>query len=320
MEMFADTRFNPFEEAVDVLGGPSFKKKLDELKEVEEIGIPVRICFRDTAGHRSVYSGEDRPSFDWVDYDESKYIMLYYSGASKDNGPIGKGWVTNRMSAMPYESISNFVKSKAEYGLYINYPANDKAGEIYVEVLFQQWLFGNENDSKKILGAYDGKHAQYPYLSWLLIKAPIIDIVKMPIQPNAELDSDDMEYSAELEADASDPLEIDTICGTCAEGMPGARGVYYNTSTYAQITKLTRSGRTTQVEELLIGTLYSQYAHRRTTLEGEMELQSAQLRCYTEANQGSSRFLIIGESQNLINDTTDAKIIELRPDEYTQQT
>ena len=51
--------------------------------------------------------------------------------------------------------------------------------------------------------------------------------------------------------------------------MPGARGVYL-TADGAQVTEITRGGYTGQIEELLIGTLYSQYARRHTTLSGRL--------------------------------------------------
>jgi hypothetical protein len=134
-----------------------------------------------------------------------------------------------------------------------------------------------------------------------------------------DIDTDDVEYEAELNADAKESIDIDTICGTAEGGVPTARGAYFNTTTRAQITELTRAGRTSQAEELLIGTLYSQFADRRTKLNGEMVLDPDGLTPYTEQNQGDKKFIMVGESQDLIADTTDGTIIELRPDEYEKE-
>ena len=76
---------------------------------------------------------------------------------------------------------------------------------------------------------------------------------------------------------------------------------------------------TAQAEQLLIGTLYSQYAERRTKLSGEIELHPDALVTYTEQNQEGKKFILTGETQDCITDTTQATIIELRPDEYDRQ-
>ena len=56
------------------------------------------------------------------------------------------------------------------------------------------------------------------------------------------IDTDDVEYNAQLNSAAKEPIEIDTICGTSSEGVPTARGAYFNTATGEQITQLSRAG------------------------------------------------------------------------------
>ena len=101
--------------------------------------------------------------------------------------------------------------------------------------------------------------------------------------------------------------------------MPTARGAYFNATTGAQVTALTRAGRTSQVEDLLIGTLFSQFGSRHTKLSGEMEILKGGLGVYTEANQQSKKFMVTDEVQDVITDTSDATITELRPDEYKKK-
>ena len=125
-----------------------------------------------------------------------------------------------------------------------------------------------------------------------------------------------MEYQAQINAAAKEAITIDTICGTHVDGVPTARGAYFNNSNGQQIKQLTRAGRTTQAEELLIGTLYSQYANRRTVLTGEAQLPTGGVKAYTEQNQGEKLFLMQAEVQNVIADTSDVTIVEIRPDEY----
>ncbi|MDE6702763.1 MAG: hypothetical protein K2K00_03700, partial [Muribaculaceae bacterium] len=83
-----------------------------------------------------------------------------------------------------------------------------------------------------------------------------------------------------------------------------------------QIQKLKRAGVVDHPERLLIGTLYSQYADRKTTLEGECTLDYGGLAAYTEINQPGKKFMMSGETQNLIKDCTEALFTEFNPDEY----
>ena len=80
--------------------------------------------------------------------------------------------------------------------------------------------------------------------------------------------SEDIEYTGIINEAAKEDIKLDTICGTMTEINPTAKGVYFRTSDSCQLKELTRAGRTTQAEQLLIGTLYSQYADRRTLLAG----------------------------------------------------
>ena len=180
---------------------------------------------------------------------------------------------------------------------------------------------GNDLSETKIIDSYGlfyGDAWRSPKVNWILCKLPEIEIVNN-VQFEKEISTDDVEYSAQLNEKAKDALEIDTVCGTKAGGVPTARGAYFNASNGKQITELSRAGRRAQAEQLLIGTLYSQYAERRTKLSGEIELHPDALVTYTEQNQEGKKFILTGETQDCITDTTQATIIELRPDEYDRQ-
>lgn len=128
---------------------------------------------------------------------------------------------------------------------------------------------------------------------------------------------DDVEYSGVLNADAKEDLELDTICGTADVVCPTAKGIYMSSETGEQIQKLMRAGRTDHPEHLLIGTLYSQYADRRTTLSGEVSIDPKGLSSYVDAAQGQDvKFIMSGEEINVKEDVSDATFIEIRPDEY----
>ncbi len=147
------------------------------------------------------------------------------------------------------------------------------------------------------------------------MKLPEVEIMNGS-QFDKTIDTDDVEYNAQLNSAAKEPIELDTICGTSAEGVPTARGAYFDAKTGKQITKLTRAGRTTQAEDLLIGTLYSQFAQRRTTLSGEAQLMHDPIAVYSEANQDGKLFMVAEDVQDVRMDCSDALYVELRPDEY----
>ena len=155
-------------------------------------------------------------------------------------------------------------------------------------------------------------------ISWVAMQLPEIEIMNSG-QFDRTINTDDVEYSAEVNSAAKESIEIDTICGTSAKPVQTARGAYYNTATGQQVNTLTRAGRTTQAEDLLIGTIYSQYAERRTTLSGEIELPAEPVKTFTEDNQPDKLFMMAGEVQNTIADTSEAQLVELRPDEYEKR-
>lgn len=80
--------------------------------------------------------------------------------------------------------------------------------------------------------------------------------------------------------------------------------------------ELTRGGRRSQAEDLLIGTLFSQYGTRHVRLSGEMEIACGAWGTYSEACQGDRLFMITADSQDVIADTSEATLTELSPDEY----
>ena len=131
-----------------------------------------------------------------------------------------------------------------------------------------------------------------------------------------EAELDDVEYTGYINKAAKEELSIDTICGTANRTCPTARGIYCRASDGLQVSEMTRAGVTDHPEKLFIGTLYSQYAARKTALSGEAVLDAGDLCCFTEQNQAGKRFLLAEDIQNVIADTSEIKIVELSPDEY----
>ena len=198
-------------------------------------------------------------------------------------------------------------------GEYMPYPPQGG----YVEVVVYQgancYAWGEDgtfSETKR----WD-RDSLYSTIRWHLYKAPVVEVVKNNLVfDSAELE--DVEYSGYINKAAKESLNIETVCGTALTTCPTAKGIYCRTSDGQQIQALTRAGVTDHPEKLLIGTLYSQYATRHTTLTGEAVIDSDGLNVYTEANQGSKVFMLSEDVQDVITDTTDAMFVELSADEY----
>lgn len=347
LEMLVDPRFNPFEQAANFFKGVN---QADYQKQWKARGnylyVPVTIKFQPD-GSSDVYCWDNRdivaldvksspirtlsPTYGyWRKYDNNKdakpevwgYLCYYKPEDRKEDSGVAQGWAINRPAINPHTGQITTILEHAEEGQYIPYPNVGAGGKIWIEVRGKGWQIsdGDVNlsqtqiiDSYKLWGG-----SSESKINWILAKLPTIEIVNNA-QFEQTINTDDVEYSAELNAAAKDPIELDTICGSSAEGVPTARGAYFNAQTGEQIRQLTRAGRTTQIEELLIGTLYSQYAERRTQLSGEIELHPDGLVSYKEQNQEGKKFILTAETQDVIMDTTEATLIELRPDEYDKK-
>jgi len=346
LEMLVDPRFNPFEQAANFFEGVN---EADYQKQWKARGnylyIPVTIKFQPDDSN-DIYCWDNRdivaqdvkspiktlsPTYgSWRKFDINKdakpdvwgYLCYYKPADRKEDSGVAQGWAMNRPAINPHTDQITTILEHAEDGQYIPYPNYGAGGKIWVEVRGDGWQIsdGGVNLSQdKIIDSYKLWGGSWERkISWILAKLPSIEIVNNA-QFEQTISTDDVEYSAELNAAAKDPIELDTICGSSAKGVPTARGAYFNARTGEQIRQLTRAGRTTQIEELLIGTLYSQYAERHTQLSGEIELYPVGLVSYTEQNQEGKKFIMTAETQDVIMDTTEATLIELRPDEYDKK-
>ncbi|MBR4755769.1 MAG: hypothetical protein IK076_02400, partial [Bacteroidales bacterium] len=188
-------------------------------------------------------------------------------------------------------------------------------GYLEIEVFNGVWIFDDtERYSDSVTGTlYEDKYAK---LRWQLYKVPEVSVVRRTLTYD-KAETDDVEYSGVCNVDAKEALELDTICGTTPVVCPSAKGAILRASTGEQIQTLVRAGREDCPEHLLIGTLYSQFASRRTVLTGEADIPFGHLGTfYDEAQESGVLFLMKGQVQNIIEDTTEAVFVEIRPDEY----
>lgn len=335
IDMLLDPRFNPFESAANIMKYVEQKDWYDQFNRYGNfVYVPVTIKFQPD-GSDTVYVWDNRSIVkrpvnypattlndtygSWVEYTGDKapnawgYLCYYDARDHVDTSGV-LGWKKNRPAINPHKQATISILTNAEAGQYIPYPNfGGGGGKLWVEVRREGWLIVNEGtDLEK---AENGPKSLWGKIAWLLMKLPEIEIMNAG-QFDKTINTDDVEYNAQLNGAAKEPIEIDTICGTSAEGVPTARGAYFNAKTGKQITTFTRAGRTTQAEDLLIGTLYSQFAQRRTTLSGDAQILHEPIAVYREDNQDGKLFMVASETQDVRMDRSEAVFVELRPDEY----
>lgn len=346
MDLLYDMRFNPFEQSVN-FPKPYDQKNLEEWwnANYQFLYVPVRICYRQNGGDGATYvydqgalagrgaSGgkmltlaESMQGGSWVkEITTTSGIkvtgisyLAYYDTDDRAERCGVFGWKTNRQRITNYNGKLQTALAKGDDGQFIPYPPKEiqgpQGGMMWIEVMSARWWPVRSTDYPRQFNyTYD---AQWARMEWVLCKMPQLEIVSTsPLERT--IDDEDVEYRGTINPDAKDDIEISTICGTKAGGIPSARGAYFD-SNGEQIETLTRAGRTSQVEDLLIGTLYSQYATRHTKIEGEATVTGDGLTAWTERCQPGKIFIMASETQDLRTCCGERMIIELSPDEYTK--
>ena len=241
---------------------------------------------------------------------------------------FGKPWSEGRVESkrkLYYYDINGTKKDwwcfdsfkKAPDGQFIPYPP--AGGYLEIRVYNGIYIFDDLDKFDQTLAGEFYNQGLYSKMRWLLYKAPEISVVRRTLTFDAA-ELDDIEYSGVCNPNAKEDLELETICGTAGSVCPSARGILLKTSDGQQLRQFKRAGRTESLEQLLIGTLLSQFATRKTVLSGEVVLDPGGITLYDEAAQPSGvKLLMTGEVQHIREDMSEADFIEVRPDEYTAE-
>ena len=323
MEVLIDPRYNPFSDASD----GNEKGNYNTMKiYAGYVMIPATVTLYDENGTALMhYSNEwiakmgdfggviGEAEGQWMPGAatfESCWLSWYDMDDRAESSGI-LGWKSNKhcIGLSTKEIVPSF--KERDPGQYIPYPPVEGYIEIciYTGARIYDYKEGWDNMQDAI------SHKLWDKIRWMLYKAPVLDIVKNNIL-GSESESEDVEYNGVINEDAKEELSIDTICGTTDYALPTALGIYLRSDSHEQVKELCRAGRKTQVEQLLIGTLYSQYASRKTKLTGTADILKGELCCYEEACQPGKRFICLEDIQNVIADESSMEIVELRPDEY----
>lgn len=343
VDLLVDPRYNPFEQEGDSNEG----KNYSDVKKYGGIAlVPVSVVMRDGNGsalchwsNRSIVENghpadsiaSTRGAWEQGEASWGDAWLAWYDASDPVGGCGLLGWKKNRQcfgvpvwllmilayndggTLKPWWSFDSFLK--APDGQFIPYPPT--GGYLEVRVYNGVWIFtpGDGFSSDLSRSSFFGK-GLYGKLRWQLLGIPEVTVAKRSLTFD-EVDPEDIEYSGVINRDAKEDLEISTICGTAAEALPTSMGNYVKTDTGLMVSRMSRAGRIDQVEHLLIGTLYSQYADRRSVLRGSVTLDPRGLALYKDDNQDPDTvFLIMGETMDIQSGCSEATFVESRPDEY----
>jgi hypothetical protein len=132
-----------------------------------------------------------------------------------------------------------------------------------------------------------------------------------------EIDAEDVVVSAWLNKAAENEISLDTYIGSMHSRVPMAKGVVLQQSnSNLPVKKFTRAGITDTLENLLLGTLYSNYAGRKNTLEGTIQIVPTE-QILSDKSSVNSRYLLLSERQDLQECFSEIKMAEIVEDSYT---
>ena len=152
---------------------------------------------------------------------------------------------------------------------------------------------------------------------WLLFKQPVLEMVsRRTWEP---VDDSDIEYSGVLNPFAEEDISIESTVGTSSSLRPTARGLFRDSS-YSQVRGFRRGVRSATAEQLLIGSLFSQYASRKFVLRGTAYLPPVHSDTYIDSNIADRLFLLTSERIDCINDEHEVELTELGKEEYDDGT
>lgn len=321
VEALIDPRYNPFEEA----DAGNEEENHGRWETQSDVRMKARVTLYSDNGtalwrygntEQSMPTGFDQyatlsQSLGWWDiagWDPDYCLLQWRSAESAREGCGVLGWKKNRHFASGFYQAGKAF-AKLDPGQYIPYPP--EGGWVEVEIF-------TGIDIRGLLIGDKTRDELRAMLRWVLLKAPRIEVVKN-IGAVVDASSEDIEYTGTLNEAAKEDMEIDTVCGTAAKPLPSARGCYLYTDGKTQVYTLSRAGRTTQAEQLLIGTLHSQYATRHTRLTGTARTEACGVCCRTDAAMPGVRFAVTAETQDLIAGEGEQELTELSPDEYDDQ-
>ena len=311
LDLLFDVRYNPFEDA----SGDNEGGNYDSLKNWCNYGyVPIKLYIEDANGvvlyhyenyrildsndckHSGNLEGWKAGAADW-----GKAYLCYYDPDDLKSSCGFAGWKTNKPIIGYYRGDLPGAWSIMGDGEFITLPPC--GGYLRLEIGEGVHQFDYDREVKNI----------YKYVRYVAYKSPSITLCRKNYK---EVEMDDIEDSAWINAAAKESLEIDTILGTMTQrhGVPNAKGQLFDNN-FNIIYEFTRAGVTERLERLLIGTVYSQYGSRHAVFAGTAEILPTFGVLGDAASEG--KFILLEEVQDCIEDESEIKMSEFEEDNYT---
>lgn len=234
----------------------------------------------------------------------------YYDKSNVDEGCGVLGWSVNKQNVGSMAKMNPYITSLDD-GQYIPYPS--QGGYIHIEVMHGYHQWSNEypwwpNDPTS---HYDDKSIHVMY------KLPKVDVVKS----NRTMDDavfDDVEIEGIVNDYGLDDMEISTNCGSSEYAMPTSKACVLSTNYLTQVKRASRGGYTDTLENLMVGTIYSQFHGHKIRLSGTAEPVYG-LRKYRVKSEPGKYWMKIGEVIDVKNGTSEVQLVELCDETYQRE-
>lgn len=309
LSVLFDVRYNPFESAALANEEGNWSR----LNDWANFGyVPVMLYLKDANG-KVLYHYENSgvmlsDSYQhpgslckWVSGEGEWGCMYlgYYDFDNRKSSTGFGGWKTNKQMIGYYrDSLPKKWEAMGD-GEFIELPPTGGWLELHVGKGIHQ--FDYKREEKDI----------WSKARWLMYKSPTVTVVN---SNGTSVEQDDVEDTAWVNKSAKEEYTIDTIVGTLGKTYnASARGLVMDSS-YKAIQTFSRAGITDRLERLLIGTVYSQYASRKTTLSGTVRLLPAMAVLTDESSRG--KYILLSEVQDLMQDTSEIEMAEFSSDNY----
>lgn len=303
-----DVRYNPFESA----SNPNEEGNWERLNDWSNFGyIPCMLRLKDKDGnvlyhyHNStvmVSSHYRHDACKWVEGDGhwgTMYLCYYDRNNRKSSCGFG-GWQKNKPIIGYYRKGLPKKWESLGDGEFIELPP--VGGWLELQIGMGVHQFDYKREEKDI----------WSRARWLAYKEPTITLVN---KNGTDLDQNDVEDNAWINKSAEEDYELDTTVGTLDTAYnASARGIVMDAD-YAAIRSFCRAYHHDRLERLLIGTIYSQYAERKTTLSGTIRILPEMHVLTDESTEG--KFILLSEVQDLMQDESEIKMVQFEPDNYT---
>ena len=345
LEMLVDVRYNPFTEAGEYNEGENYDNAKNGWNYVH-IPCNVRLYTEKVGGTCKLHYDNRSIARRAGNYDGGENSLIYMGGnigqwlpgaESEDAGEAGcwLSWYANEEDSKERDKstgIGGWKKNRHQIGnrngrlaadllnlpdgQYMPYPPAGGWLEISVwNGIITMDTGGLQNAIASLWGAPEflNNWNNSSAMRWILYKTPVVDVVSGSVK-HETFDMDDVEISGTAMAGAEEDLELDLTVGTMDRDIPSARAQIYRMGTGLRLRKLTRNGETDSPEKLLLRTLRAQYGSRMTILSGEAAIQADEPHLWTDSNRSGEKMLMLGEVQNLIENTTDVELCDVVSD------